>query len=127
MVFDITQIVKQNVRKKDSDKIPLGTYASKCVSVEWAPGFKSESAFKMSYVLVSPQGEEFDHSEIFYNSQTPRSIEFFNYLFDHGIRNVFDFEGCEETVEVGYTVNGYKRYTGIIVRSFVEPKEEETL
>lgn len=119
MVFDITQIVKQNVRKKDSDKIPLGTYASKCVSVEWAPGFKSESAFKMSYVLVSPQGEEFDHSEIFYNSQTPRSIEFFNYLFDHGIRNVFDFEGMEEEIVIGYSVHGSHRYTSIISRSFV--------
>ena len=124
MVIDITQIVKQNVRKKDSDKIPLGTYASKCVSVEWAPGFKSESAFKMSYVLVSPQGEEFDHSEIFYNSQTPRSIEFFNYLFDHGIRNVFDFEGMEEEIVIGYSVRGSHRYTSIISRSFVTKKAD---
>lgn len=125
MTFDITDIVKRAQKAKKIDSIPLGRYACRCDKVEWAPNFEIGSAFKMHYVLTSPKGEEYVHEELFYNSETERSIKFFNYLFDAGISNVFDFEGMEEEIVIGYNVRGSHRYTSIISRKFVS-KESET-
>lgn len=124
MMFDITQIIKQTNKNKSHEAIPLGKYDCRCTKVEWAPNFEVGSAFKMHYILTAPDGEEYVHDELFYNSETERSIKFFNYLFDAGISNVFDFEGKNELVDVGYTVKNGRRFTSIISRKFVSKGSE---
>ena len=123
-MFDITSILKDSAKRKN-EGLPLGKYDCRVDKVVWAPGFKPGSAFKISYTLYNAAGDRFDHNELFYNSETDRTLEFFEYLYNNGIRDVFDFEGCRETVEIGYTVSGRKRFTGIISRHFVS-KESET-
>ena len=127
MAFDISEILKNSRKNTKPDAIPHGKYFCKCNKVVWAPGYKPGSAFQMSYTLTNSAGEEFDLQEIFYNSNTDRTCEFFEYLIENGFRDVFDFEGSSEEVEIGYSVSGYKRFSGIIARSFAEPKEEEML
>lgn len=117
MKFQIPDyVIKTELRKTEA--LPLGEYSSVVTKISWAEGYKIGSAFKVEYLLTNSDGETFEHSEIFYNKRTDRTNEFFAYLYENGIRDVFDFEGCRETVEIGYDISGRKRYTSIIKRTF---------
>lgn len=125
MTFDISEVLKNSNKASKTESVPHGKYSCRCDEVIWAPGYKPGSAFKMTYTLTNSAGEEFSLKEIFYNSNTARTCEFFEYLIENGFQDVFDFEGSTEEVEIGYSVSGYKRFNGIISRSFVAPKEDE--
>ncbi len=125
MKFQIPDyVIKKETGKTEA--LPLGEYSSVVTKVDWAEGYKMGSALKIEYLLANSDGETFEHSEIFYNKRIERTNEFFAYLYKNGIRDIFDFEGCRETVKIGYDISGRKRYTSIIERSFVGKESSDT-
>ena len=106
--------------------IPFGEYRSTVTSVQWAEGYKARTAFEVKYALMNEAGENFSFKELFFNETTnPRTAEFLAYLVENGIDDLADFEGCEETIEIGKNVKNNRVYRSIIEREFLTVSETD--
>lgn len=100
-------------------KLSPGDYTSIVKSVDWAEGYVKGKAIKVTYILTSESGSEFEFSEIFWVHGGNRSRDFDKYLNDNRIDNIADFVGCKEKLTLMNDVRNGKVYLNIVDREFI--------
>ena len=114
---------------KRKTKLPTGVYTSTVMEIDFDPEYLNDEAFFIRYRLVDENGVEYEHRELFFNTEdNERTAELFEYLESNGIPldEIKHFEGCREKLTFKKTVKNNRSQMVIACREFLGHFEEET-
>ena len=114
---------------KRKTKLPTGVYTSTVMEIDFDPEYLNDEAFFIRYRLVDENGVEYQHREVFFNTEdNDRTAELFEYLERNGIslEAIKKFEGCREKLTFKKTVKNNRSQLVIACREFLGHPEEET-
>ena len=115
--------------KSRKQKLPTGVYTATVKEIDFDPDYMNEEAFFIRYELVDENGVEYQHRELFFNTEdNKRTAELFEYLENNGISldEIKYFEGCREKLTFKKTVKNNRSQLVIACREFLGHPEEET-
>lgn len=118
--------VISSVKKNRDYGPPTGKYIAEGKEVAYAEDYADGEAFRVTYTLTNEEGQEFEFSELFHNTEkNERSGQYFDYLEENGIG--YSEEGLPEVVGLREEVVlkkrvGYSRPV-IVERSIIKDDE----
>ena len=114
-----------SIKKTYTNKLHVGYFTGIVKYIDYSDDFVDDDAICVKYALFDDNGNEYSHSEIFFNrAENPRTAEFFKHLNSLGIDNddFSPYRGAKEKIRLQKKIDDSSNKSRLTIteREFIE-------